>query len=68
MALFAGTAPDPPISDDYRNHLRKYIPVLRSYKLNDTAAFFQEWVDDELKPAPLLDVSALLGLLLLNLI
>lgn len=55
-------ASNPDLAEDYQAHLRKFVPVLRSYNLTDTAEFFRAWTDGELEPAPLLDISAPFGL------
>ena len=50
-----------PLSPEYRDHLRKYVPTLRSYGLQAAADFYQTWADGNLVPSPLLDTSAWLG-------
>jgi hypothetical protein len=49
------------ITQDYRDHILKFIPVMRSFNEHEAADHLQSWLDDELEKAPLLDVSAQLG-------
>ncbi|CAK9087504.1 FO synthase subunit 1 [Durusdinium trenchii] len=46
------------LPEDYREHLRKYVPTLRSYNLDRAATHIEEWLNDELQLKPLLDVAA----------
>ena len=57
----AGTAENNELPQEYKDHLRKYVPALRSYGLHDAAQYYEDWVDGALELAPLLDVSAHLG-------
>ena len=59
--LVAGVAENNELAQDYKDHLKKYVPTLRSYGLNDAAQYFEDWVDGVLELAPLLDVSACPG-------
>lgn len=60
LGSLSGVAEKNEISSDYKDHLRKFCPILESYNLHQTAAFFTDWTNEELLLAPLLDVSALL--------
>ena len=56
-----GVAPNNDIGNEYKDHIRKFVPVLKSYNLDLAADHLRLWVDGALKPAPLLDVSATLA-------
>lgn len=51
------------ITQDYRNHIKKFLPSLRHplYEMERAADWLEGWVDGSLPPTPLLDVSARLG-------
>lgn len=57
----AGLAEKNPLTAEFKDHLRKYVPTLRSYGLTAAADYYHDWVQDRLTGAPLLDISALLG-------
>lgn len=57
----AGVAANNPLTADYKDHLRKYAPILASYGLNEAAEYLQMWANGGIKPAPLLDISACPG-------
>jgi hypothetical protein len=62
IAVFvAGIAENNELAQDYRDHLKKYVPALRSYGLNDAAQYYEDWVEGVLELAPLLDVAARLS-------
>lgn len=46
---------------DYVDHIKKHIPILRSYNLNEAADHFERWVNGDLELSPPLDISARLG-------
>ena len=56
-----GLATKNDIGDQYKEHIMKFIPVLRQYKLDRAAQHLQSWVLGTLERQPLLDVSAKLG-------
>lgn len=56
-----GTASIPALPQDYRDHLEKFVPILSSFGLVDAAQHFEDWINDDLVPAPLLDVSGCFG-------
>lgn len=58
----SGAARDNPIPQDYRDHIAKYIPTLRSFNLERAADHLQAWIDGNLSLAPLLDVAGSFGL------
>ena len=39
----AGIAENNELAQDYRDHLKKYVPALRSYGLNDAAQYYEDW-------------------------
>ena len=61
--LFAGLAPAKEIPAEYKDHIRKFLPAIRNpiYKMEAGAQHLEDWIDDVLEPAPLLDVSARLA-------
>ncbi len=61
VGLPASLAPKNPITEDYRSHILKYLPILRSHSLDRAADHLDHWVSDTLQLKPLLDVSATLG-------
>ena len=52
-------APKNDIADDYVDHLKKYIPVLRlpEFNFSRAADYLESWINDAMVPKPLLDVS-----------
>ena len=56
-----GTAEKRAVKSEYRDHVLKYVPVLRSYNMTKAANHLEAWARDELDLAPLLDTSAILG-------
>ena len=46
------------IPDDYKDHLKKFAPVLRSYGLDRAADYLLSWSQGNLDQKPLLDISA----------
>lgn len=57
----SGLAENNPIADNYRNHVLSFLPLLRSYKQTRAADHLENWVNGTLELAPLLEVSAQLG-------
>lgn len=51
-----------PIPAEYRDHIGKYIPLMRSFNEGESADYLQLWLDDAFEKAPLLDVLACLGI------
>lgn len=60
-ALLAGTIERNPIGQDFEDHIRKHLPILRSHGLHEAADYLEQWILGTLIEEPLLDVSALLG-------
>lgn len=58
--LLPGVAPLNELSEEYKDHVRRFCPILESYRLNHAASHLKQWVNGELQLAPLLDTSALL--------
>ena len=56
-----GLAPKNPISQDYANHITKFLPALRVHGLVRAADHLEAWIRDELPLQPLLKVWACLG-------
>lgn len=56
-----GIAKRNPISQNYIDHVMKFLPTLRQYDLHRAADFLHAWVNGTLELQPLLDVSATLG-------
>ena len=57
----AGLAPKNPISQDYANHIAKFLPALKTHGLDRAASHLDAWIRDELPLQPLLKVWACLG-------
>lgn len=57
----AGVAPKNALSQEYKDHVTKFLGTLRSYGLGDAADYLSDWISGSLDLAPLLDVSALHG-------
>lgn len=58
----AGVAEKNALKADYREHVRSFLPKLRSYKFFAGAEYLEKWIQDELTPAPLLDLTGCLSL------
>lgn len=54
------------MSQEYMDHVRRYLPALRSYGLDRAANHLECWLDGNLDPAPPLDISAPLDFNLLH--
>ena len=65
LAPHPGIAPNNDLSQEYRDHIKKFCPILVSYNLREAADHLQKWVDGELQLAPLLDTSAYLATVVL---
>lgn len=61
VGLPASLAPKNPITDDYKSHISKYLPILRQHGLERASDHLDRWMSDTLELKPLLDVSATLG-------
>lgn len=59
--LVVGFAPKRSIPSEYVDHIRKHIPILRSYGLEKAADHLEQWVGGTLALAPALDISAFMG-------
>lgn len=58
--VFAGIAEKNDLSRKYQDHLRSYIPVLRSWGMERAAEYFDQWTKGELEPIPVLDIHVCL--------
>ena len=56
--LLPGVADMNEITKDYRDHVLKFVPTLRSYNLHRAANYLETWVSGRYVAAPLLDISA----------
>ena len=57
----SGLVPRNPIPKEYRDHVLKFVPVLKSYNLKRAASHLEQWIAGTWEPAPLLDVSLTLA-------
>ncbi len=48
------------MSQEYIDHVMKFVPTLRSYGLDRAANYLECWLDGNLDLVPPLDISALL--------
>lgn len=61
VGLPAVIAPKNEISEEYRNHILKFLPGLRAHSLNRAADHLEAWVNGTVQLQPLLPVWASLG-------
>lgn len=55
--MFPGEAPRRKLSADYVDHVKKFVPVLRSYDLGRAADHLDQWIEGVLPLAPLADIT-----------
>ena len=60
-AHHGGVAEKNTLTELYKGHIRSFLPKLRSYKILRGADYLEKWINDELVPAPLIDVSGFRG-------
>ncbi len=62
FSLHSGVADLNPLSEKYKDHIRSFLPKLRSFNMIRGAKYLEDWIEGALVPLPPLDISKFLGL------
>lgn len=55
-----------PLTEKYKDHIRSFLPKLRSFNMIRGANYLEDWIEGKLVPLPPLDISKLLAMKLMK--